>query len=425
MKAPSRTSSSPSRLRVVHALEAFAGGTERHLLDLVEHVPDVEHVIAVPSLHLGKSTAAAATRARELGAIVETVEIVRSPAPHRNAAAVNSMRALIRRYRPAVVHGHSSLGGAISRLSATGMQVPVVYTPNGLSRASWALTVERYLRARTDWLIAVSEGEREFAIDRRLIDPDRVTMIRNGIELAPPPALRPALRQRLGVPDGALLVGCLGRLTWQKAPEVYVAACGLAASKVPEAHFVLIGSGLRDDEVRTGLAAAQLGDRFHWLGGLPDAAAAFGELDLYVLPSRFEGGPYTPLEAMRAGTPVVLTDVAGNRDTVEPGVSGLLVPIEDPGALARAMVELLTDPGRRAAFAAAGTRRLRMLFDVSRMGKETARVYERVTEESRRPLSPLRRIAARPAVISATPAPRRTGAEASGVTPTQPVSADR
>jgi glycosyltransferase involved in cell wall biosynthesis len=407
----------------VHALEAFAGGTERHLLDLVEHVPGVEHVIAVPSLHLGKSTADAATRARELGAIVEMVEMSRSPAPHRNAAAINSMRALIRRYRPAVVHGHSSLGGAISRLSATGMQVPVVYTPNGLARAPWALTAERYLRARTDWLIAVSEGEREFAVDRRLIAPERVTMIRNGIDLAPPPPLRPSLRGRLGIPDGALLVGCLGRLTWQKAPEVYAAACGIAGSRVPEAHFVLIGSGLHDDKVRSTLSAARLGERFHWLSALPDAAAAFGELDLYVLPSRFEGGPYTPLEAMRAGTPVVLTDVAGNRDTVEDGVTGLLVRVDDPSELASAIVELLSDQDRRTAFAAGGADRLRRLFDVRRMGEETARVYERVAQDPRRPLNPLRRIGTR-TPVSLPRVPELSGVQASGPGPTQPVSAD-
>jgi glycosyltransferase involved in cell wall biosynthesis len=424
MQAPGPTTASPPAPRVVHALEAFAGGTERHLLDLVEYVPDFEHVIAVPSLHLGKSTAAAATRARALGAIVETVEMSRSPAPHRNAVAINSMRALIRRYRPAVVHGHSSLGGAIGRLSATGMQVPVVYTPNGLSRASLALTAERYLRARTDWLIAVSEGEREFAVDRRLIASDRVTMVRNGIDLAPPPPLRPSLRRRLGIPDGVPLVGCLGRLTWQKAPEVYVAACGLAASTVPQAHFVLIGSGLHDDRVRSALSAAELGERFHWLGGLPDAAAAFGELDLYVLPSRFEGGPYTPLEAMRAGTPVVLTDVAGNRDTVEDGVTGKLVPVDDPDALARAIVKLLNDPDRRARFAAAGADRLRALFDVRRMGAQTAEVYERVMAAPRRALNPRRRIGARPLASASTAPPELAGARASAQAARQPVAAD-
>ena len=371
----------PTNLRILHALEAFAGGTERHLLDLVRHVPDAEHVIAVPSIHLGRSTAEAARRARELGAIVEKVEMTRSPAPHRNAAAIGSMRALIRRHRPDIVHGHSSLGGAISRLSATAMRVPVAYTPNGLSRSSLALTAERYLAARTDALIAVSDSECEFAVQHRLIARERVTVIPNGIDLAPPAPLRPGLRERLGVPARSLLVGCLGRLTWQKAPEVYVEACGLAGAAVPDAHFVLIGSGLQEDKVRAALANAGLERRFHWLDGLPDASAAFGELDAFVLPSRFEGGPYTPLEAMRAGTPVILTDVAGNRDTVEDGASGIIVPVDDPVALARAMVELLGDDELRVTLARAGFERLHALFDVRQMGRRTAQVYERLADD--------------------------------------------
>jgi glycosyltransferase involved in cell wall biosynthesis len=376
-----------TKLRILHALEAFAGGTERHLLDVVTHVTDAEHVIAVPSHHLGRSTEAAARRARRLGAIVETVEMTRSAAPHRNAAAINSMRALIKLHRPDVVHGHSSLGGAITRLSATGMSVPVVYTPNGLSRASWALTVERYLRARTDWLIAVSESEREFALSKRLVSPERVSVIPNGIDLEAPAPHDPPLRARLGIPDGTPLVGCLGRLTWQKAPEVYAAACRIAGRQVREAHFLLIGSGLHDDKVRSELEGAGLDGRFHWLDGLPRASAAFGELDLYVLPSRFEGGPYTPLEAMRAGTPVILTDVAGNRDTIEHGVSGLLVPVDDHVRLALAIIELLSDPGRRARFALAAAEHLERRFDVRSMAAHTTRVYEALVPQRRQLLA--------------------------------------
>jgi glycosyltransferase involved in cell wall biosynthesis len=339
-------------LRIVHALEAFAGGTERHLLDLVEHVPGAEHVVAVPTIHLGKSTAGAVARARALGAIVEIVEMGRSPAPHRNAAAINSMRALIRRYRPAIVHGHSSLGGAVARLSATGMRIPVVYTPNGLSRASWALTAERYLRARTDWLIAVSESEREFAIGRRLITPERATTIPNGISLEAPAPLSPPLRERLAIPAGAPLIGCLGRLTWQKAPEVFADACGLVARPRTDAHFVLIGSGLDDGKVHASLAASQVGERFHWLPGLPDAAAAFGELDLYVLPSRFEGGPYTPLEAMRAGTPVIAARVSGVSELC--GDAARLVPAGDAAAFAEAMAAIGASPELREQLGALG-----------------------------------------------------------------------
>jgi glycosyltransferase involved in cell wall biosynthesis len=378
--------------KVVHVLEAFAGGTERHLLDLVEYVPGFEHVLAVPSRHLGRSTARAVEIARALGATVELIEMCRAPSPVQNASAIRSLRALLRRIRPAVVHGHSSIGGAVSRVAAVGHEVPVVYTPNCISRSPWALAVERALGPRTDRLIAVSAGEAEFALRKRLIPPGRLTVIPNGITLEQPERLSPSLRELLGVAVDTPLVGCLGRLTEQKAPEVYIAACGIAGERLPEAHFFLVGNGAQRARAERALAATRLNGRFHWLEELPGAAGGFGEMDLYVLASRFEGGPYTPLEAMRARTPVIVTDVAGNRDTIEHGACGLVVPADDPPALGKAIVELMNDPPRRSAFARAGADRVAARFDVRTMGEQTGRVYEEVALVGGVSVSPLRRI---------------------------------
>jgi glycosyltransferase involved in cell wall biosynthesis len=374
---------------VVHVLEAFAGGTERHLLDLVKHIEDVEHVIAVPSTHLGKPTAGGMAQARELGATVEIIEMGRGPAAHRNASAIRSLRAVLRKFRPDVVHGHSSIGGAISRLATAGLPVPVAYTPNGLSRSQLALAVERKLRWRTDRLIAVSKGEAEFALRNRVTSPSRLTVIPNGIELGPSDFPDASIRDRLGIPAGTPLVACLGRLTWQKAPEVFVAGCGIAARQLRDAHFLLIGRGPHRDRVRAALDNAKLGRRFHWVSTLPFAASIFNEFDLYVLPSRYEGGPYTPLEAMRARTPVILTDVAGNRDTIEDGVSGLLVPMDDSVALGEAIVSLMSDGDRREAIVKAAEGRLKRKFDVRAMGERTGRVYEELVADGRR-LTPQR-----------------------------------
>jgi glycosyltransferase involved in cell wall biosynthesis len=105
---------------------------------------------------------------------------------------------------------------------------------------------------------------------------------------------------------------------------------------------------------------------------------------VFLLTSRFEGAPYTPLEAMRAGIPVVLTDVVGSRDAVESGVSGVLVPAGDVPALAHAVAELLSDPTRARSLGDAGRARVRESFDVATMGREIAGVYARVMAEGRR-----------------------------------------
>ena len=108
---------------------------------------------------------------------------------------------------------------------------------------------------------------------------------------------------------------------------------------------MLIGSGELEQPVDAAVIDAGLQERFTRIPSLPGAAGVLGQLDVFALSSRFEGGPYAPLEAMRAETPVVLTEVVGSRDTVEDGVSGLVVPPADVHALADAVVVAPPRPG--------------------------------------------------------------------------------
>lgn len=359
---------------MLHVLEAFAGGTERHLIDLIRHADGIDHVIAVPRRHHGRSTARAAAAAASAGARVVHVEMGRSRAPHRHAAALSALRRLIVRTGADVVHGHSSIGGALARMAVVGRRVPVVYTPHGLSRSRWALAVERALQDRTDRMVAVSESERRFALSQGLVSPDRVVVIRNGVDPVPPPPLLQPMRAMLGLADDVPLVGCVGRLTWQKAPEIFVEACASVSRAIPEAHFVLIGAGILRPVVERAVTETGIRERFHLLPSLPNAAAALAELDVYALPSRFEGGPYTPLEAMRAGTPVVVTNVAGNRDLVEHELNGLVVSPEQPELLAEAITRLLDDGELNAALVRNG-RRTVAEHDVRAMAAATESVY--------------------------------------------------
>jgi glycosyltransferase involved in cell wall biosynthesis len=355
-------------------VESFAAGTERHVLDLIRYASEFEHVLAIPSYHQGRSTNASAAVARDLGARVEHVELGRSRAPHRHFQAMVALRRLIARTRPNILHGHSSIGGVMARTATIGLLVPVIYTPHALSRNRWALAAERLLASRADRLIAVSESERDFMLARRVADEGQVALIPNGIELDPPPRLDEPLRARLGISAKTPLVGCVGRLSWQKAPEVFVAACSLLAERLPHAHFVLIGSGRLQNLVEDAIREAGIQERFHLLPALPGAAAALAELDVYALPSRFEGGPYTPLEAMRAGVPVVVTGVAGNRDLVEHWKSGLVVPPDEPYALATAILSLMNDGGLRERLVE-GARRSLNRFEVRSMATATTAVY--------------------------------------------------
>ena len=367
---------------VLHVLEALEGGTARHLVDVVTTVRSVEHEVVVPPERRGWATDESAIDSmRAAGATVHLVDVRRRPLSTDNVAAVRAVRRLVRQRRPAVVHGHSAVGGAVARLAAWGTGVPTCYTPNGLPAAAWATAVERVLGRITDAVVAVSPSEAAEVRDRRLVPDHTIAMIPNGIEVDAQQAGAPALRHELGIAAGVPLVGTISRLVPQKAPEVLVAAFERIAEAVPEAHFLLVGSGPLQPVVDAAVAGPLRG-RLHQQPHIPDARRVLGELDVFVLASSFEGGPYAPLEAMAAGTPVVLTDVVGNRDTIESGRSGMLVPAGDPDALAAAVVTLLSDDALRQGIADAGRRRVEERFDVADMAAALSALYDRLASRA-------------------------------------------
>lgn len=364
-------------LRVLHVLEALEGGTARHLVDVVRTAGGIEHHVAIPTRRVGGLTdTAAAGRMAAAGATVHVVEMRRSPVRPRNVAALAEVGALARRTRPAVVHGHSSIGGVLGRVVGTAARLPRVYTPNGLAQGRAALAIERGLGPLTDRLVATSASEAAFVLKRHLVPAGRLVTIPNGIEVEgwTAPAGTPDLRAVLGLAAGVPLVGTLSRLVAQKAPERFTRLAGIVLAEQPDLHAVLIGDGPLRQDIDPSRLPAGTADRFHHLPGLPDAGAALAQLDVFVLTSRFEGLPYAPLEAMRGGTPVVLSDVVGNREVVVDGVGGHLVPEDDVPAMAALVLALLGDEPRRRALVEAGRDHVRR-FDVSHMGGALAALY--------------------------------------------------
>ncbi len=336
-------------LRVLHVLEAVEGGVARHVTDMVRHV-DAEHTVVLPPERVGGFTdTTAADTMQKCGAGIHFLAMRRSPVDLHNAA--------------------------VGRLAATGTGAARVYTPNGLLPAQGALTAERLLGRVTDRFVAVSETEAELARRLRLARPDRISVIPNGIDLdAPgPPSLD--LRAELGIDGKTPLVGTISRLTPQKAPEVLISAWARVATSMPDARFVLVGDGPLAAQVGSQVTALGLRDQLLHLRGIHGAATLMPQLDVFVLASRYEGAPYAALEAMRAETPVVLTDVVGNRDLVVDGESGLLVPPGDPDALASPILRLLGDADLRRRLARSGRARVIDHFDVRVMATRVAALY--------------------------------------------------
>ncbi|HET6818034.1 MAG TPA: glycosyltransferase [Mycobacteriales bacterium] len=359
------------QLTVLHVLEAVGGGTARHLVDVVRHTPGVRHVIAMPPRRVGHlSDDRAVAKLTAAGAEVRLVEMRRLPVHWRNLGGFARLIKLVHELQPDIIHGHAAVGGALARM-LPGSAVRV-YTPHAIYPQRPVVAVERLLARRTQHLVAVSDSEGRFAVERGIADESSVVVIPNGVSLSAPEPVD--LHAMLGLQRDVPLVGTIARLVAQKAPDAIVAAFRRAAELHPTAHFVVIGDGHLAPVIDNAGEGALAG-RIHRIPSLPDAETVLPSLSVFALLSAFEGGPYSPLQAARASVPLVLSDVVGNSDIIEPGVSGELVPFADAEAAARAIVSLLDDPKRAELLAGAMMLRLVERFNVEAMGASYVRFY--------------------------------------------------
>jgi len=389
MSLPMRATADP--MRIVLAAEPTGGGVMRHVLDLAEGLPRRGFRVLLVHARRGIDAAFAARleRREAFGYETASVDVQRAPGGH-DLAATLELRRVIRRFGGAdVLHGHSSKAGALARLGRWSRARRVVYTPHAwytqnpalgaASRGAYQL-IERALATLTDRIISVSRDEAEHAVALG-IGPDKLVLIENGIETWTPAQVagaRAATRARLGIAADDVVVGFLGRLAPQKAPDVAVRVFRQVLHERPTTRVVLAGDGPDAERARALLVELGIADRVVVLpvANGPELIPAF---DLFLMTSRYEGFPYVLLEALAAGCAIVSTRVGGVADCVIDGVTGSVVDSLDPDPIARAVLAIVNDPPRLAAMRASARERA-ALFSIDRMLDRTADLYRSLHE---------------------------------------------
>ncbi len=259
-----------------------------------------------------------------------------------------------------IVHLHSSKAGLIGALAGKRITPRKIFTPHALRSHAYtrgsplsrlAVWVERAICRSADLIVAVSADEQQQIVDAGMAPDQKVRIIENGVDLealSNPSALSALC---LGVPDGAFIVGTVGRLSAQKDPLTFVRAAGLVASRIPDAHFVMVGDGPLEREVRREIASLGISHRFHLLGWKPDAVDIMKLFDVFVLASRYEGLPFVLLEAAGAGRPLVCTAAPGVGSLLVHEETALVSEIGNWHALAGHVLQLYRDPDMRGALA--------------------------------------------------------------------------
>ncbi len=285
-----------------------------------------------------------------------------------------SLGRLIREERPAIVHSYLFSANWRTVLVGRLMRVPLVITSvrnvdiHSVPAFVW---MERILSGMNDVVIANAEAVREYVARAHWIERSRIKVIMNGV--APE---RVGRLLKTTPREAGRTVLLVASLTPKKDHATFLRAAREVARRVQEARFVLVGDGPLRSRLESLAEDMGLGDRVEFRGEMYDIAGALAEADVCALTSVKEGCSNFLLESMLAGRPVVATDAGGNRELVEEGRTGYVVPVGDSAAVADRLVRLLDDPPLARQMGEAGRESALRRFTVERMVDETMAVYE-------------------------------------------------
>ena len=231
-----------------------------------------------------------------------------------------------------------------------------------------------HLNPRIDYLVCNSNYVLQH-VKRQLFNKSKAVMIHKGMDPGWFSNTRPVSRESLGIPDHAIIVGCVANVRKVKGVPNLLKATYQMDPKLP-LHIVLIGQGMESDGIRRLIDASMFKDRIHNLGYRKDVYEVIAACDIYVQPSLSESLSRSVMEAMCLKVPCVVSDVGGLAELVSHEKSGLTVKKGDPAALADAITRLAENRQLRQSYAAEGFNRMQRIFSVENMIANTKRLYE-------------------------------------------------
>jgi glycosyltransferase involved in cell wall biosynthesis len=348
------------------------GGAQSNVCDLIENLRK-DYNIHLATGQLGVLT----ERVASWGIPVHIISnLNRDINVFSDTLAVKEIISLIFRIKPDIIHAHSSKAGLLARVAGWICRVPVIFTVHGWSfkfeksqlRRRLALFMEKLMAPLAAKLICVSESERQLGLSNGISNREQMLTIRNGICSEVSLVANPC-RQPLQLIMVARFQEPKDHLTLLKA---------IAQLSEYDIHLELVGSGANLESSKMLANSLGITQKVSFLGDRVDVANLLSQSQVFILSTLHEGLPISILEAMRAGLPVVATNVNGIPEEVEHGKTGLLVPPQNVEALADALLKLIKSPQLCKTMGEASRQKFLREFTVERMIGETKTVYEAI-----------------------------------------------
>ena len=366
---------------VMHVAQA-AGGVERYLYTLLKYLDKNEYnniLVLSQSYDLEKF--------KEFASQIECVEMHREIGFASEIKVIFNIRKLIKKYHPDILYVHSSKAGATARLANLGLKNVCIYNAHG-----WAFNmkisskktriyelIERILAPLCTKIICISDFEKESAVKRHICKPDKIQVIYNGIDFDEHKADQNWSKVELGIPEDAYVVGMVGRLEKQKAPDVFVRTAKLIKEKIPNAFFVMVGEGNEEKKTKELISSFNLTDRFLITGWVNNPLDYIRCFNVAMLLSRWEGFGLVLPEYMLEGKPVVATRVDAIPNIITNGENGILVEMDDDKGAAEA-VEKIYSTSIADELVKNGLICVKERFNAERVARDTENLFKKLSK---------------------------------------------
>ncbi len=300
--------------------------------------------------------------------------------------AVREIKRIIKERDIDLLHMHLYHAGLYGRIAA--MLLPAQKRPkcifhihNVYSKIkTHRALANRFLRRYTDTVIAVSEPVKKDVIRYDKYPPNEVSVLPTCIDFD---RMQTDLTKEEGreisrLPKDGILLGTVGRLVEAKGHSYLIEAVSLLKKRGVLAKAVLIGGGRLDGKLREQAFSLGVADDIIFLGERHDIPALYRAMDLYVMPSLWEGAPLSLLDAMAAGVPSVVTSVGGMPEQLDNGYCGIIVPPGDPAAMANAISDLLADEERMKEYSERSQTRSKEYYGSAEVAEKFQKIYLRL-----------------------------------------------
>ena len=377
-----------ARIRLMHIVQC-AGGVDCYLRMLLKHMDKMqyEHILVC-------SEDFSCTIYEPLVEKFEQVMMVNSLSLRHDGVAIIKVRRLIKQYDPDLIYCHSSKGGGIGRLASIGLGIPVIYNPHGWSfsmrvsklKSFLFRCIEKILAHFTHTIIAISYYEKFIALEQSICKSKKIHVIYNGIDfnaIELQSKNNSITRHSLGIPENAYIVGMSGRISDQKAPDIFVHMAERIHRVIPESYFIIVGDGNQKEEIERMIVERDLSPYFRITGWQDKPWEYMALFDQAVLLSRWEGFGLVLAEYMFLGKPIVATNINAIPELINDQENGLLIPCDDDYSAAEAVLKIYYDTDLRDKFIQNGRIRSQILFDIKRVAKSHERLFAAILSNIR------------------------------------------